>query len=98
MSGVSSITAWLTQASDRAKSGRDITVSVTTRMFFEFRVTRWCNWQHMAFWWPYSRFESWSGSFCCLLFIIDYLEKKEDYFANGGVPGYTMLYLKRFYG
>jgi len=33
-----------------------------------------------------------------LLFIIDYLEKKEDYFANGGVPESTIEYSRRFYG
>ncbi len=26
-------------------------------------LTRWCNWQHMGFWCPYSRFESWPGCF-----------------------------------
>ncbi len=77
MYGVSSITAWLTQASDRAKSGRDKTVSVTTRMILSFALPDGV----IGNTWPFGGHIPGSSpgrvafAIYYLLFIIDYLEK-----------------------
>lgn len=45
-------------------SGCWIKSGMTNKKFVVDAVfTPWCNWQHPSFWYLYSRFESWRGSF-----------------------------------